>query len=69
MFLGMVAGFWKFTPRFSELRDPLYELVSFSSVLAHPDYLVHFEVYCNASSVGVGAVLSQKSKPITFASM
>lgn len=43
------------------------ELVS-PSVLAHPDYSLQFDSHCDASTVGVGAMLALKGKPIAFAS-
>ena len=37
-------------------------------VLAHPDYTGDFSIYTDASKVGVGAVLTQKKRPIWFTS-
>lgn len=37
-------------------------------VLANPNYLLYFCVYCDSTSVGVGAELAQKSRPKAFVS-
>lgn len=50
-----------------KLLELLKEALVSSSVLAHPNYLVQFEVYWYASFVLVGAVLTQGGKPITHA--
>jgi hypothetical protein len=35
-------------------------------VLAYPDFLKPFEIYTNASTKQLGAVISQKNRPIVF---
>lgn len=37
-------------------------------VLAYPGCSSQFELYCDATSVGVGAMLAQKGRPIAFGS-
>lgn len=37
-------------------------------ILVHPNYLVQFELYCDASSVGVITMLTQEGRSIVYAS-
>jgi hypothetical protein len=37
-------------------------------VLAQPDNFKHFDVYCDASSIGLGCVLMQDNRVIAYAS-
>lgn len=42
------------------------EEVTITSVLALPDFTQPFHVECDASWVGIGAVLTQNQRPITY---
>lgn len=46
----------------------LKEILISPLVLAHKTYLVHFEVYYDASSVGVGVMLAHAGRSIAHAS-
>lgn len=45
----------------------LKEALGSPLVLAHSEYSLQFDMYCDASAVGVGTMLAQKGRPITFA--
>jgi hypothetical protein len=44
------------------------KLLSTSPVLAHPDITKSFDVYCDASSTGLGCVLMQEGRVIAYSS-
>ena len=46
--------------------DNVKTTISRDVVLAYPDYLQEFEIYTDASSKQLGAVITQGNKPITF---
>ncbi len=46
--------------------DNIKDAIANETVLAYPDFLKPFEVYTNASSTQLGAVIAQDNRPIVF---
>jgi hypothetical protein len=51
-----------------EAIQALKKLLTTSSVLAQPDISKPFEVYCDASSTGLGCILMQEGRMISYSS-
>ncbi|GFX23636.1 transposon Ty3-I Gag-Pol polyprotein [Trichonephila clavipes] len=48
--------------------DAVKAAITKAPVLKFPDFKKPFELFTDASSIGVGAVLNQKQRPVVFAS-
>jgi hypothetical protein len=55
-------------PEHDETFQTLKKLLTTSPVLAQPNITKHFDVYCDASSTGLGFVLMQESHVIVYSS-
>ncbi|GFT17044.1 retrovirus-related Pol polyprotein from transposon 17.6 [Trichonephila clavipes] len=80
----MTQWYGKFIKNYADLCEPLYQLkrkfswseetqVAFESITEAPvprlpDFIKPFELFTDASSIGIGAVLNQEQRPIAFAS-
>jgi hypothetical protein len=51
-----------------EAFNTLKKLLTTSSVLAQPDIAKPFNVYCDASDIGMGGVLMQEGRMISYSS-
>ncbi|WVZ75903.1 hypothetical protein U9M48_023922 [Paspalum notatum var. saurae] len=81
-FLGFAGYYRRFIKDFSKIAKPMIaltqknaksiwnveELLTLAPVLAQPDITKPFDVYCDASSSGLGCVLMQKKRVIAYAS-
>jgi hypothetical protein len=56
------------TPKCEEAFHTLRTLLTYAPVLAQPDIEKPFNVYCDASGIGLGCVLMQEGRVIAYAS-
>ena len=59
---GQFSWIEEVTKAFEVIKEKLITAL----VLALPDFSLTFEVHCDASKIGIRAVLSQQGKPITY---
>jgi hypothetical protein len=59
---------FKWSPQYEEAFLTLKKLLTTTPVLAQPDIDQPFDVYCDASGIGIGGVLVQGGRAIAYAS-
>jgi hypothetical protein len=59
---------FNWTPKCEATFHTLRELLTTAPVLAQPDITKSFDIYCNASGIGLGCVLMQEGRVIAYAS-
>ncbi len=57
---------WWCDPIHQQAFDNVKAAIAKETVLAYPDFLKPFEIYTNASSMHLGAVITQDNRPIAF---
>ncbi len=57
---------WQWDPIHQQAFDNLKAAIAKETVLAYPDFWKPFEIYTNASSTQLGAVITQDNRPIAF---
>jgi hypothetical protein len=57
---------WQWDPFHQQAFDNVKAAIAKETVLAHPDFLKPFEIYTDASSTQLGAVITQDIRPIVF---
>ncbi|XP_013617844.1 PREDICTED: uncharacterized mitochondrial protein AtMg00860-like [Brassica oleracea var. oleracea] len=60
------TGTFVWTPAATNAFNIIKDKLTSAPILALPDFTLVFELHCDASKTGVGAVLSQHNRPITF---
>jgi len=59
-------GIFRWTPQDEQTFEIIKEKMSQAPILSLPNFENIFEVDCDASHVGIGVVLSQEGKPISY---
>jgi hypothetical protein len=57
---------WRWEPIHQQAFDNVKAAIAKETVLAYPDFLKPFEIYMDASSMQLGAVITQDNRPIAF---
>jgi hypothetical protein len=59
---------FNWSPKCNEAFEQLKTLLTTTPVLAKPDIETLFDIYCDASGIGLGCVLMQEGRLIAYAS-
>lgn len=62
----MREGKFEWTQAATEAFNLIKERLTTAPILVLPDFSVTFELHCDASKLGVGAVLSQQGRPVAY---
>jgi hypothetical protein len=57
---------WRWDPTHQQAFDNVKAAIAKERVLAYPDFSKPFEIYMDASSMQLGAVITQDNRPIAF---
>jgi hypothetical protein len=57
---------WQWDPTHQQAFNNIKAAIAKETVLAYPDFLRPFEIYTDASSMQLGAVITQDNRPIAF---
>jgi hypothetical protein len=57
---------WRWDPIHRQAFDNIKADIAKETALAYPDFLKPFEIYTNASSMQLGAVIPQDNRPVAF---
>jgi hypothetical protein len=57
---------WRWDPIHQQAFDNVNAAIAKETVLAYPDFLKPFEIYTDASSMQLGAMITQDNRPIAF---
>jgi hypothetical protein len=57
---------WRWDPIHQQAFDNVNAAIAKETVLAYPDFSKPFEIYTDASSMQLGAVITQDNRPIAF---
>ncbi|KAA3477934.1 Retrovirus-related Pol polyprotein from transposon 17.6 [Gossypium australe] len=65
-FHDLASFYRRFVPNFSNIAAPLTDCLTNTPLLCLPDFNKTFEVECDASGIGIGAVLMQDGRLIAY---
>ncbi len=57
---------WRWDPIHQQAFDEIKATIAKDVVLAYPDFTKPFEIYTDASTIQLGAMITQDNRPIAF---